>query len=82
MSYTDKERIPGLLIFIDFEKAFDSVEWKFLINCLEAFNFGSNFLRWVKLFYKNIKSCIMNNGTSSNFFVLERGVRRGDPLSP
>ena len=82
MSYTDKEHIPGLLIFIAFEKAFDSVEWKFLINCLEAFNFGSNFLRWVKLFDKNIKSCIMNNGTSSNFFVLERGVRQGDPLSP
>ena len=40
MSYTDKEHIPGLLIFIDFEKAFDSVEWKFLINCLEPFNFG------------------------------------------
>ena len=50
MSYTDKGHIPGLLIFIDFEKAFDSVEWKFLSNCLEAFNFGSNFLRWVKLF--------------------------------
>ena len=82
MSYTDKEHIPGLLIFIDFEKAFDSVEWKFLINCLEAFNSGSNFLCWVKLFYKNIKSCIMNNGTSSNYFVLERGVRQGDPLSP
>ena len=82
MSYTDKEHITGLLIFINFKKAFDSVEWKFLINCLEAFNFGSNFLRWVKLFYKNIKNYIMNNGTSSNFFVLERGVRQGDPLSP
>ena len=34
------------------------------------------------MFYKNIKSCIINNGTSSNFFVLERGVRQGDPLSP
>ena len=40
MNYTDKEHIPGLLIFIDFEKAFDGVEWKFRINCLEAFNFG------------------------------------------
>ena len=55
MSYTHKEHIPGILIFIDFEKAFDSLEWKFLINCLEAFNFGSNFLRWVKLFYKKYK---------------------------
>ena len=46
------------------------------------FNFGENFLRWVKTFYNNIQSCRMNNGIISNFFTLELGVRRGDPLSP
>ena len=30
------------------------------------------FLRWVKTFYNNIQSFIMNNGTASNFFTLER----------
>ena len=30
----------------------------------------------------NIQSCVINNGVSSNFFTLERGVRQGDPLSP
>ena len=50
MDYTVEENIPGLLIFIDFEKAFDSVEWDFLFKCLEAFNFGSDFLRWIKTF--------------------------------
>ena len=34
------EAIPGLAIFIDFKKAFDSVDWSFLSNTLEAFNFG------------------------------------------
>ena len=82
MDYTVEESIPGLLIFIDFEKAFDSVEWDFLFKCLEAFNFGSDFLHWIKTFYKNVQSCIMNNGTASNYFPLERGVRQGDPLSP
>ena len=82
MDFTVKENIPGLMVFIDFQKAFDSVEWKFLFKCLEVFNFGPDFLRWVKVFYKNIQSCIMNNGMTSNYFTLERGVRQGDPLSP
>ncbi|KAL9954593.1 hypothetical protein ACROYT_G042155 [Oculina patagonica] len=82
MDWTVKENIPGLMIFIDFQKAFDSIEWDFLFKCLEAFNFVSDFLRWVKLFYKNIESCIINNGMISNPFKLERGVRQGDPLSP
>ena len=70
------------MVFIDFQKAFDRVEWEFLFKCLEVFNFGPDFLRWVKVFYKNIQSCIMNNGMTSNYFTLERGVRQGDPLSP
>ena len=82
MEFTVKENIPGLMLFIDFQKAFDSVEWEFLFKCLEAFNFGTDFLHWVIVFYKNIQSCILNNGMTSNFFTLERGVRQGDPLSP
>ena len=36
----------------------------------------------VKTFYKNIQSCVINNGLMSDYFTLERGVRQGDPLSP
>ena len=82
MDLTLKENVPGLLLFIDFQKAFDSLEWNFLLSCLEAFNFGPDFIRWVKTFYKNIQSCVINNGLMSDYFTLERGVRQGDPLSP
>ena len=82
MEFTVTENIPGLMIFIDFQKAFDSVEWDFILNCLEAFNFGPDFIHWVKTFYKNIQSCVINNGNTSDYFLLERGVRQGDPLSP
>ena len=44
MEFTDLENVPGLMIFIDFQKAFDSVEWDFILGCLEAFNFGPDFI--------------------------------------
>ena len=47
MDFTVKENIPGLLIFVDFQKAFDSLEWDFLVSCLEAFNFGRDFIHCV-----------------------------------
>ena len=70
MDFTAKENIPGLMLFIDFQKAFDSVEWEFILKCLETFNFGPDFLRWVRFFFKNIQSCVINNGMTSNFFTL------------
>ena len=82
MDFTLKENVPSLLIFIDFQKAFDSLEWNFLLSCLEAFNFAPDFIRWVKIFFKNIESCVINNGLMSDYFTLEQGVRQGDPLSP
>ena len=40
MEYTDVEKIPGVLVFTDFEKAFNIIEWSFLQNVLTRFNFG------------------------------------------
>ena len=42
---TVEENIPGLMIFIDFQKAFDSLEWNYLLKCLQYFNFGPDFIR-------------------------------------
>ena len=82
LSYTDIEKIPGLLLFIDFEKAFDTLEWSFIEKTLKYYNFGDSLILWIKLFYTDISSSIQNNGWSSDFFTLSRGVRQGCPLSP
>ena len=79
---TRKEQIPSLLLLVDFEKAFDSVEWSFIEKTLKYYNFGTSLIAWVKLFYTDISSCIQNNGWSCDFFTLSRGVRQGCPLSP
>ena len=62
IKYASESNIPGLLLFIDFEKAFDSVEWSFIERTLQYFGFGPSLTRWVKTFYKKIESCVLNNG--------------------
>ena len=49
------------MVAIDFEKAFDSVKWNFLYKTLTSFGFGPSVVKWVKTYYCDIKSCIMNN---------------------
>ena len=81
MWYTRSRGIEGMLVAIDFEKAFDSVDLKFLMRVLEVFNFGPGFIQSIKTFYNGAKSCVINNGYTSHYFDLGRGVRQGDPLS-
>ena len=82
MEFTKMRDYKGIMTAIDFEKAFDSLNWNFLLKSLEFFGFGESFLGWIRTFYKNISSCVINNGFSTPFFNLKRGVRQGDPLSP
>ena len=79
---TKKQEIPGLLLSIDFQQAFDSISWKFIHKVLNYCNFGPSIQRWVKLFQTGVESCILQNGFMSDFFLLKRGCRQGDPISP
>ena len=81
MFHTLKANKPGIAIFLDFRKAFDTIEWEFLFKALKTFNFGSDFISWVQTFYGVVQSCVINNGHSSQMFSIERGVRQGCPLS-
>ncbi len=66
---------------LDFEKAFDSLNWNFHYDSLEYLNLGNTFIGYIKTMYQDIESTIVNNGTSGKFFKFPRGVRQGFPLS-
>ena len=68
MDYTKKQNTPGILFFIDFEKAFDSIDWEFMFQCLDVFGFGPSFKGWVETFYRSISSCVINNGMCASHF--------------
>ena len=69
------------MISLDFQKAFDSLEHNFLDVILKKFNFRPSLCGWIRIFYNNISSCMLNAGSTSPYFSIERGARQGDPLS-
>ena len=81
MFYTKVVEKPGIAIFLDFRKAFDTIEWNYRHAALKLFNFGPDLLNWITILYRQVSSCVLNNGHASEFFSLQRGVRQGCPLS-
>ena len=82
INYTANTNIPGLILLLDFEKAFDTLEWPFIEKTLQHYGFGLSIQKWIRTLYCDIESCIINNGWMSDCFKIERGVRQGCPLSP
>ena len=68
--------------FVDYSKAFDSINratlWKQLISC----GISGKVLRVILNMYKSIKSCVMANGIQSELFESHVGLRQGEHLSP
>jgi hypothetical protein len=73
--------VDGLLVLLDFEKAFDTLSWPFIHYTLEQFGFGPNFIKWIDILYTDIESSVINNGHISPSFKLYRGIRQGCPIS-
>ena len=66
---------------MDVERAFDSLDHSFLISVLKKFGFGKNFITWIEILLKDQQSCVINGGTTTQCFNLERGAPQGDPVS-
>ena len=79
--YTEREETEGILLALDFSKAFDSISVEYILECLSKFNFGPEFIKWVKIFCSKRKSCVSNSGWHTDWFNMYTGVRQGCPLS-
>ena len=81
IDYAEKFEVNGAVLFLDFAKAFDTVEWNYMFATLKHFGFKSSFIKWVKTLYANITCKISNNGWLSESLNISRGIRQGCPLS-
>jgi exonuclease III len=82
IDYLEFKDLPGILVSLDQQKAFDRVNHHYLLSVLKAYGFGEYFLKWIRLLYSGISSSVLVNGFLSPSFPLTRGVRQGCSLSP
>ncbi|KAL2225363.1 UNVERIFIED_CONTAM: putative mitochondrial protein [Sesamum indicum] len=73
---------PRCELKVDIRKAYDTVEWDFLVAVLQFFNFPTTFIRWIEECITTATFSIGLNGKPHGFFNGARGLRQGDPLSP
>ncbi|KAK1298031.1 hypothetical protein QJS10_CPB14g01221 [Acorus calamus] len=72
----------GVVIKLDFSKAYDNVQWDFLLHLVTCHGFEPNWIWMVRDCISTAKESVLVNGKPCGFFHMNKGLRQGDPLSP
>ena len=79
--HTTQEKV-GVVLKLDFEKAYDKVKWLFLLQTLRMKGFSQKWCRWVESFVSEGSVAIKVDDEVGNYFQTRKGLRQGDPASP
>ena len=77
-----RSKTPALLLKLDISKAFDSVQWPFLLEVLQQFGFGQKWRAWICGILATSTTKVMVNGEPGETIFNCKGLRQGDSLSP
>ena len=67
---------------MDFEKAYDSLSWDYLFEVMGFMGFDQKWSSWIRALLTTVRASVLVNKSPTNEFVVQRGLRQGDPLSP
>ena len=69
-----KNGIPEMMCKLDIQKAYDHVNWDYLLNILRQMEFGDKWVKWMEVCIKTVRFSILVNGKPIGFFLPLRGV--------
>ncbi|RVW38172.1 LINE-1 retrotransposable element ORF2 protein [Vitis vinifera] len=82
IDYWLKRKEKGVICKLDIEKAYDSINWNFLMKVMRKMGFGDRWMKWIWWCISTASFSILVNGVPAGYFSNSRGLRQGDPLSP
>lgn len=82
LQHIHKSGQPAIFVKIDFSKAFDSINWQFLMKIMKVRGFPKRWIDWIGSILNTSSSSVIINGEQSERFRHRRGLRQGDPISP
>ena len=82
MEKSKEQRCNLYITFIDFTKAFDTVNCKLLFSISEKISCPPKLIKLIKLLYTDVKACLIINGQLSKLFDYNSGVKQGCKLAP
>ena len=82
VAFADVQKQDLALLFLDFEKAYDRVDWDFMEDILLKMGFPNIWVRGVPGLYRNAHSSLLFAGDVGGRFSISRSVRQGCPLAP
>ena len=77
-----RRKEKGIPCKLDVEKAYDKLNWKFLLTVLREMGFGRKWIGWIKWYISTTFFLVIINCSPTGFFKSSRGLCQGDPLSP
>ncbi|MFS7931420.1 putative RNA-directed DNA polymerase [Helianthus anomalus] len=82
IGWCKKNRKQTFILKIDFEKAYDNVNWNFLLESMVQMGFPSKWISWTRGIMSSARSSVLVNGSPTFEFQCGKGLRQGDPISP